>query len=228
MSQRPTGFDFGGMAHLYDEWYETRAGRMYDGLEKRGVARFLPDPMSGNRLLEVGCGTGHWSAFFSDRGFVVTAVDIAPEMIETARGRRIANASFDVADAHALPFEDGRFDVAAAITTIEFVRDAETVVREMARCVRRSGGVVLIGVLNALAGVNIRRKAAGAPIWADARFLSPSELTAILTPYGKPRVAATTFVCRAAWALPLAPLADLAGRMLRSPRGAFVVGKVTL
>ena len=216
------------MAHSYDEWYTTRLGLTYDALEKRAVARMLPDLIGGDRLLDVGCGTGHWSAFFSEHGFVVTGVDISPEMIGVARGKRVANASFAVADAHALPFEDGQFDVAAAMTTLEFVRDAEEVVGEMGRCTRRPGGVILVGALNALAGINIRRKAAGKPPYGNARLFSPRQVEAILSPYGKTLVKATTFVPQAGWALPLAPLADLLGRLLRLPRGAFVTGKVGL
>lgn len=228
MSQRPDKFNFGSVANSYDEWYKTRLGRAYDTLEKRAVQRMLPPPTDGNQLLDVGCGTGHWSAFFSEDDFVVTGVDVSSEMIALARAKRIANVSFDVADAHALPFKDGQFDVVAAITTIEFVRDAEVVVREMARCVRRPGGILLFGVLNALAGINIKRKAVNAQPYADARFFSPAELKAILTPYGMASVMATAFVPNRAWALPLAPLIDFVGRALHNPHGAFVVGKVTL
>jgi len=228
MSQRPDRFDFGSVAGSYDEWYKTRLGRAYDTLEKSAVQRMLPPPANGNRLLDIGCGTGHWSAFFSEHGFVVTGVDVSPEMIAIARAKRIANVSFDVADAHALPFEDGQFDVTAAITTLEFVCDAEAVVREMARCTRRPGGSLLVGVLNALAGVNVRRKAEQRPPYAEARFFLPAELKTILAPYGTVRVTTTTFIPRATWALPLARLTDFVGRVLHRRHGAFVVGKVML
>ena len=226
--QAGSRFDFGQLAASYDEWYEKPMGRAYDALERRAVGRTLPRRASGARLLDVGCGTGHWSAFFSEHGFVVTGVDVSPEMIAFARQKRIANAFFQVADAHALPFEGRRFDVTAAITTLEFVRDAEAVVHEMARCTRCPGGVLLVGELNALAGVNVRRKEAREPPYADARFFSPEDLKALLTPYGKARVAATTFVPRATWALALSPLTDLVGRLLHSPYGALLVGEVLL
>ena len=216
------------MADSYDEWYKTPLGRAYDSLEKKAMERMLPDPMNANRLLDVGCGTGHWSAFFTEHGFIVTGVDISPEMIAVAREKHIANASFEVADAHTLPFDDGRFDVTAAITTLEFVRNPEVIVREMARCTRRPGGVLLVGALNALAGVNVRRKADQRSPYVEARFFTPAEVKEILTPYGKAGVAATAFVPRATWALPLAPLTDLVGRALHSPYGAFVVGEVAL
>lgn len=228
MRQEGGRFDFGGVADSYDDWYDTRLGRTYDALEKRAVERMLPEAANAERLLEVGCGTGHWSAFFSGHGFAVTGVDNAPEMIAVAREKRIANASFEVADGEALPFEDGRFDVAAAITTLEFVRDAEAVVGEMARCTRRPGGVVLVGVLNALARVNARRKAAGDAPYSDARFFSPDEVTAILERFGKPRVAVAAFVPSSEWLLPVASLTDAVSRLLKLPHGAFVIGRVSL
>jgi len=221
-------FDFGSIAETYDRWYETRKGRAYDALEKRAIEKMLPRPAPGLRLLDVGCGTGHWSAFFGILGFKVTGVDVAPEMVAVARKRRIADAAFRVADAHYLPFGDGQFDLAAAITTLEFVRDAEAVVREMVRCTRRPEGFILLGVLNALAALNADRKAAGAPLYAAARFFSPEEVKAMLAPYGKPRVAVAAFVPRIAAALSLAPLTDFAGRFLHSRRGAFIVGRVAL
>jgi len=228
MSPQLDRFDFGSVAGSYDEWYKTRRGRAYDVLEKKAVEQILPDPMNANRLLDVGCGTGHWSAFFSEHGFVVNGVDISPEMIAVAREKRIANVSFDVADAHRLPFEDGRFDVAAAITALEFVRNAKAVIHEMVRCTRHPGGILLVGVLNALAGVNVRRKAEQQPPYAEARFFSPAELKTILAPYGTVRVTVTTFIPNATWALPLAPLTDLVGRTLHNRYGSFVVGEVRL
>ena len=228
MSQQPSRFDFGGMADSYDEWYETRLGRTYDAFEKRAIERMLPDPIDGGRLLDVGCGTGHWSAFFSEHGFAVTGVDISPEMIAVAREKRIANVSFEIADAHSLPFEDELFDMVAAITTLEFVRDPEVVAREMARCTRRPGGVILVGVLNALAPVNRLRKAAGKSPYSTAQLFSPRELKEMLAAYGKASVASTTFVPLSAVSLRLAPLTEAIGRVFHLPHGAFVIGRVKL
>lgn len=225
MNERAGGFGFDGKAVSYDAWYETPMGRTYDALEKKAVDQILPAPAGGNRLLEVGCGTGHWSAFFSRRGFTVTGVDISAEMVGIARGKNIPDASFQVADAHVLPFTDGQFDVAAAITTLEFVRSPGIVVREMARCTRHPGGVLIVGALNALARLNRERKAAGKPPYDVARFFSPAQLESLLAPYGETRVASTAFVPQPRWALPLAPLVDSIGRLLHRPNGAFVVGR---
>ena len=145
-----------------------------------------------------------------------------------ARRKRIQNASFEVADAHALRFDDGHFDVTAAITTLEFVGEAEGVIREMARCTRRPGGILLVGALNALAGVNLGRKAAAKPPFVEARFFTVGELETLLEPFGETRVTATAFVPHSGWALPFAPLMDLLGRAFGVPHGAFIVGRVLL
>ncbi len=224
----PATFDFDSLAEHYDRWYETPEGMMYDRLEKRAVMRSLPRPSDGKRLLEVGCGTGHWTRFFSDKGFNTTAVDISPAMLSVARKKSIHGASFGVADAHSLPFEDGQFDVAAAIATLEFVQNPEAVVDEMVRCVRKPRGVLLVGVLNAWARRNRRKKASGRPPYSAARLFSPRDVKAMLPSYGRAKVAAAAFVPTAPWLLPIAPLADVLLRTLRLPYGAFIVGRVEL
>jgi 2-polyprenyl-3-methyl-5-hydroxy-6-metoxy-1,4-benzoquinol methylase len=45
---------------------------------------FLPEDLSGQRVLEMGCGLGELSRFMADRGAEVTAVDLSPRMVEHA------------------------------------------------------------------------------------------------------------------------------------------------
>jgi ubiquinone/menaquinone biosynthesis C-methylase UbiE len=223
-----TAFDFGPMAERYDRWYETTEGAMYDRLEKGAVVRLLPDNGRRKELLDVGCGTGHWARFFSQRGFEVTGIDLSPSMVRVARGKRIAGASFAVADAHELPFDSGRFRVTTAIATLEFVRDPAVVLREMVRVTQRPRGLMVVGVLNALAPINRHRKAAGELTYKEARFFSPRELKALLSGFGEPRVTAAAWVPQSRRLLRLAPLTDTVGRWLDLPYGAFLVGSVSL
>ena len=219
-------FDFGSVASSYDAWYDTDEGRLYDVLEKQAVERMLRGrEVTGTRLLDVGCGTGHWSDFFSTKGFVVTGVDVAPEMIAVARRKAIPNAPFAVADAHSLPFGEGEFDVVAAMATLEFLRDPDTVVREMARCTRSPGGLLLVGGLNALAPINIRRQAAEELPYTCARFFTAREVSELLNPYGNVRVAVSAFAPRFSAVWRLASLTDFVGRLLHSPVGAWIVGR---
>ena len=100
-----------------------------------------------------------------------------------AQNKDIPNASFQIADGHSLPFADNSFDVTAAITTLEFVHSAELVLQEMARCSRKPGGQLLIGVLNALARLNRNRQQSPESPYARARLFSPRHLKELLLPY---------------------------------------------
>lgn len=224
----PATFDFDALARRYDQWYDDPRGAAYDRLEKEALARLMPSDGRGTELLDVGCGTGHWTRFFSERGFQVTGIDISPAMVRVAREKGIPGASFAVADAHGLPFDDGRFAVSAVVTTLEFVSRPDVVLGEMVRCTRQPGGLLLVGTLNARARINRRRKAAGKPTYREARLFSPRELEALLAPLGRAQVGAAAWVPQPRWLLPLAPLADALGRWLHLPYGALLVGKVEL
>lgn len=186
-----TRFDFGPLAREYERWYETEAARGCDRIQKADVTALLPRPRAHARLLDVGCGTGHWSRFFVAAGYHVHGVDISSEMIAIADSGHTPRCSFSVADAIRLPFPDSWFDVVAAIAVLEFVVDQEAAVREMARCTR-PGGTLLIGTLNRLAEVNCRRIAKGEEPYASARLLTPDELEDLLSPHGMVRMRASS------------------------------------
>jgi len=226
-AEKSSEFDFDALANKYDQWYETAEGTMYDRLEKRAIARYLSGKREGRKLLEIGCGTGHWSQFFSEHSFEVTGVDVSERMIDMAQNKKIPNASFRVGDGHSLPFKDGAFDVTAAITTLEFVRDAEVVVREMVRCTRKPGGQLLIGVLNVLARLNRNRKQRPESPYAKGLFW-PSQLKQLLKPYGQTYIVPAAFVPRQKWLLSLSPLIDTVGRLVHVPYGAFIAAEVRL
>lgn len=60
----------------------------------------------GQRILDVGCGTGRHSRAFAARGYDVVGVDISPRFIEVANDRAGANERYVLGDARALTFED--------------------------------------------------------------------------------------------------------------------------
>ena len=228
ITEKQSQFDFDLLADKYDSWYESAKGAMYDRLEKGAISKYLPKKPRRRKLLEVGCGTGNWSQFFSGYGFVVIGVDVSESMIDIAQSKNIPNASFQVADGHSLPFKDVIFDVTAAITTLEFVRDAEVVVQEMVRCTRKPGGSLLIGVLNELARVNRNRKERPESRYAKARLFSPSQLKQLLEPFGRLTMVTSGFVPNHKLFLPLAPLIDMVGRILHVPYGTFIAAEVKL
>jgi len=227
-ADKPSRFDFDASADSYDTWYNTAEGEIYDRLEKKAVLKYLLPNVRGAKLLEVGCGTGHWSSFFSDYGFEVTGVDVSGRMIKTAQSKDIPNASFQTADAHSLPFDDDSFDITAAITTLEFVKDPAVVLAEMVRCTRKPAGRLLVCVLNSLARLNRTRQQNPQSVYAKARMFSPRQLKELLEPLGKLSITVAGFVPENRLFLPTAPFLDAAGRMLHIPYGVFIAGQVRL
>ena len=101
------------------------------------------------RLLDVGCGAGHWGRAVLPRlgdGAALDGIDHEAAFIEaaTAAAREAGlEATYRVASADALPFEDNTFDVTTCQTVLIHVTDAQAVVDEMVR-VTKPGGVVLL------------------------------------------------------------------------------------
>jgi ubiquinone/menaquinone biosynthesis C-methylase UbiE len=183
-------FDFDPVADVYDRWYETAKGRRLDRAQKSTVLRILkrlPPQHRRATLLDTGCGTGHWSRFFTALGFAVLGVDISTEMIRVARASVCRQCRFEPGDICDLHFSDRSFDVVASMTAIEFSTDAEKAVAEMARC-SKPGGSLIVGTLNRLAPINLERVARAEEPYFSARLLSASELRDLLSPYGRVRV----------------------------------------
>lgn len=229
MNEAPTScFDFGKIASRYDAWYRTPRGAMYDRLEKKAIDSLLPATSDGGKLLEIGCGTGHFSEHFAGRGFATTGVDISESMVAVARQKNIRKSEFHVGNAEHLPFADETFDVTAAITALEFVCDPARVISEMVRCVKKPGGLLILGVLNRLSAYNRTKQRKGIRMYALARLLAPADLRDVLRPYGAPEIRVTGFVPREDAFIWLSPLLEWIGRLTGDQHGAFLAAKVKL
>jgi len=182
--------DFGPMAWKYDRWYTTPEGMKHDAAQKADVLRMLRSAGGPSRLLDLGCGTGHWSRFFASQGYSVTGVDLSMRMLQVAHKEGSTGVTCCAGDAAALPFDDASFDVVAAMATLEFLPDPAGALREMARCVRR-GGRILIGTLNRAAPLNRRRLAESKQPYTSGRLLTPGALRELLEPFGPIRMAAS-------------------------------------
>ena len=101
-------------------------------------------PLTGLRLLDVGCATGLALRLANDRGARVTGLDASEAMIAVARDR-LPDARLRVGDVEDLPFSDGGFDVVTAFNSLQYASEPAAAVAEIAR-VARPGGRVAIGV----------------------------------------------------------------------------------
>ena len=105
---------------------------------------------AGDRVLDVGCGTGDQVFHYEQKGAIATGVDQNPNMIELAernRKRRGFNhGTFRLASATELPFPDGYFDCASiSLALHEMERDERNrAVSEMKRVVKKKGTLIFI------------------------------------------------------------------------------------
>jgi len=93
----------------------------------------------GEKVLEVGCGTGADLLQFAKHGALATGVDLTTNHVELARIRVGELAVVHKADARQLPFEDESFDYVYSHGVLHHCDEPEQVVREMTRVLRPGG-----------------------------------------------------------------------------------------
>src|SRR5580658_2777937 len=106
------------------------------------------DLRAGERVLDVAAGNGNVSLAAARRWCDVVSTDYVPSLLERGRARATANGltiEFKEADAEALPFADGSFDVVVSTFGVMFTPNQERAAAELLR-VCRSGG--RIGLAN--------------------------------------------------------------------------------
>jgi SAM-dependent methyltransferase len=101
----------------------------------------------GQRVLDVAAGTGNVAIRAAEAGADVVAADLTPENFEAGRreaGARGVELAWVEADAQALPFGDGEFDVVCSALGAIFAPDHQAVAGEMVRVCRPGGTVGMI------------------------------------------------------------------------------------
>jgi SAM-dependent methyltransferase len=131
-------------ATLYEAWCHSPQGMAMERMAEKCITTLL-DPQPGERVLDVGCGSGNHLLFLSQLGLDITGVDASPYMISKARERLGERCSLKTGMAEDLPFDDNEFDLALLTNTLEFLDDPLPALREAGRVANRR---VFIGVLN--------------------------------------------------------------------------------
>ena len=109
-------------------------------IERGQALADLLAPQAGERILDLGCGTGDIAAAMAERGAQVVGVDASPAMIANA-SERFPRHDFRVADAAALPFE-AEFDAVFSHAVLHWVARAEDAARGIARALKPGGRFV--------------------------------------------------------------------------------------
>ena len=119
----------------------------------RARLRELLAPQPGERVLEVGPGTGYYTLDVAEwvaPGGTVEILDLQEEMLDhtlrRARERGLSNITPARGDARELPYADASFDAAYLVTVLGEIPDQEAALRELAR-VLRPGGRLVVGEL---------------------------------------------------------------------------------
>lgn len=107
-------------------------------------------PRRGERLLDIAAGTGQLARRAARLGTEVTAVDLAPRLVE--RGRELAETEglsirFDIGDAESLSYENASFDVVVSTIGAMFAPDHRAVASELARVCRPGARLGLVNWL---------------------------------------------------------------------------------
>lgn len=175
---------FQTLADKYDSWFQTPHGRYVWQVEHEMVFD-LVTVKPGDRVADIGCGTGLYTAELLKAGADVTAVDISPEMLEIARHRNAAysgQATFLLGDAAKLDFPDNHFNAVISITAMEFFERPAKSLQDMLRCVK-PGGFLVAATLNRLSlwAVQRRLKSWLKPtIFSNAKFYSISDVSSMV------------------------------------------------
>ena len=171
---------FEAAASTYEGWYATRRGRRTDRAERALLAWLLRSFPNIGDVLDVGCGTGHFTQWLVASGLRAVALDRSPAMLAELH-RRLPHIPVLLGDAHCLPLRTAAVDVVVFVTTLEFLEYPDTALSDAVRVARRAVVVVAlnrwsVGALSRRCGPQAHRSLLG-----RARDYSLASLRALLT-----------------------------------------------
>jgi 2-polyprenyl-6-hydroxyphenyl methylase/3-demethylubiquinone-9 3-methyltransferase len=152
-------------------------------------------PLAGARVLDVGCGAGLLSEALAREGAVVTALDLAPELIDVAKLHLLESGlkvDYRLQSVEALAAEaPGAFDAITCMEMLEHVPDPAAVLRACATLLK-PGGQLFVSTLNrtpaafavAIVGAEYVARLLPRGTHDYKQFIKPSELAAWLRAAG--------------------------------------------
>jgi len=154
--------------------------------------RGVLEPMAGERVLEVGPGTGYYTldlAQWVGHEGAVDILDVQQEMLDhtirRARERGLWNVNPTRGDARELPYDDDSFDAAILVTVLGEIPDQDAALREVARVLKPRGRLIvgeLFGDPHMVTTRSLERRADGAGLRLSRRSGPPLGYFARLEP----------------------------------------------
>jgi len=133
-------------------------------------------PQSGERLLDIGCGTGNNLQIFREKWCSLTGIDASREKLEIARQKYGDRVDLILAQPEDIPFSDNEFDIVTIINFLEVADNPQKVIEEAIRVCR---GRVFIGFINNYSFFGTRQRlkeAFGFSLSQKMRFFSFPEI----------------------------------------------------
>jgi len=162
----------------YEAWYGSPRGRWIGAVEYRLLATLLrPEP--GASLLDVGCGTGHFTRLFArDVAGLVVGLDPDEDALGYGSTHAAAGERYVAGVAEALPFPDRSFDFTVSVTALCFVSHQERALREMVRVTRKR---LVLGLLNRHSLLHLTKgRRGGSGGYRGAHWHTGAEIRALL------------------------------------------------
>jgi SAM-dependent methyltransferase len=145
---------FGETAELVGEQHDRRAAATQERLRR------LLTLTGEERVLDAGTGAGAFAIALAPLVRKVIGVDVVPELLDEGRKRAPANVELVEANATALPYELGSFDLVCTARTLHHAPRPELVLAEMNRVLRPGGTMLVVDQLapvDSLAAIELNR-----------------------------------------------------------------------
>lgn len=172
----------GGVFHVDGESYDDFMGRY--SVRLAPLFADFAGVQEGQRVLDVGAGTGALTRELAARGTRVAAVEPSPEFVRVLR-TRLPQVEVHESPAEELPFADGSFDIALSQLVVAFVSDAVAAMRELGRVAHRVA-ICMWGVeeVQMFAAINRTARTLGSAPAEPPRYRTARELRDLLVDAG--------------------------------------------
>jgi trans-aconitate 2-methyltransferase len=161
---------------LYDDRHSWVWKKVEDLIDLLG-------PQPHERILDLGCGTGHLTAKIAERGAEVAGLDGSASMIAQAR-QNYPKLKFSLADARAFQC-DKPFDAVFSNATLHWIPEARSVIARVAACLKHRGRFILEmggkgNIARIVAALTAAIEGAGYPARNPWYFPSAAEYASLL------------------------------------------------
>ena len=146
------------MTNREGETYWSRFARRYERAEAYVVGNDILETITERlrkqinlgEVIELGCGTGHFTKVVATNADHVMATDLSGPMVETARRqlKGFTNVTVRTVSAHRTPFSSGRFDTVLMANLIHVVENPLACLQEAYRILKTGGAILVVDFTN--------------------------------------------------------------------------------